>query len=130
VNNYLFPFQGHPLSLGPPGLRKQAREALEGGHTAADRSAFRTSTTAHRFPRSHHARHNVPAVGNGAPPSRCRPIPPPETSYLTRDSNARINALTSSGSMRADDGNRTRVTSLEGSGYGGAREHSLKCANE
>src|SRR6266568_2020834 len=31
VNNYLFPFQGHPPSLvGQPGLRKQALEALGG----------------------------------------------------------------------------------------------------
>jgi hypothetical protein len=30
VNNYLFPFQGHPPSLGLPGLRKQALEALRG----------------------------------------------------------------------------------------------------
>jgi hypothetical protein len=46
VNKYLFPFQGHPPSLGLPGLRNRHLRCLAGGHAAADRLAFRTSTTA------------------------------------------------------------------------------------
>jgi hypothetical protein len=41
-------------------------------------------------------------------------------------SNTRIHALTSPETLRADDGNRTRMTSLEGFGSGHAEERSRR----